>query len=379
MNVSLPTQSSSFKKSILNWARPYIDLPLAGIDISDQSMKYFLFDTRGDFSIDTFGEINIPSGLIERGEIRDEHGLTEVLRSWFVKEKKHFRSPFVAASLPEEKSFLRVVQLPRMEQEKVKNALRWELEANIPLTPEELAYDFEIIESDLSSNHFDIVVVAFSRTVVESYTRVLKGAGLQPATLELESQAITRSIVPNSGVHSTTIIIDMGHTRTSFIIFSGGAIIFTTTMELGGKTLENAIGKALDVPPDEAVKIKKTVGIQRSARESKVFAALTPQLNELVTKLHTVVEYYQGYTEHRHAASKTIDTILLSGGDANLLGLDTYIANALKIPVVLSDPFVTVKNTLNPSIPPLARNRSLAFAAAIGLALGTIRTTYPST
>jgi len=362
------------KKNALAWIRPHIQLPVIGLDISDRSMKYLRFKSRGGLSIDAFGEIDIPAGVIEKGEIQQEDKLIQLFATWFSREKKRLRSKFVAVSLPEEKSFLRIIQLPHMDSDKVGNAIRWELEANIPLPLEDLSYDYEIIEQFVEGlDHIDVIVVAFPRTIVESYVRVLKRAGMQPIVLGLESQALVRSVMPSLGVRANAIIVDMGRTRTSFIIFAGNAIIFTTTIEVGGKHIEEAIVKALGVDHKQSVEIKKTAGLRKDVHEGKVFAALTPLLNQLVWKLRTSTDYYYKYAKHRHGSVATIGTIILSGGDSNLIGLDTYLSSALKTPVILADPFVSIRDLMQPSIPSVPRNQSLAYATAIGLVLRHLR------
>ena len=101
----------------------------------------------------------------------------------------------MAVSLREEKSFFRVIQLPKVKIADIGKAIRWEIEANIPLPFEELVYDYEVVDSfDEHLDHVDVVISAFPKTIVDAYVRVLGAAGLRLACLELESQAIVRSV-----------------------------------------------------------------------------------------------------------------------------------------------------------------------------------------
>ncbi|OHA00486.1 MAG: hypothetical protein A3C07_01360 [Candidatus Sungbacteria bacterium RIFCSPHIGHO2_02_FULL_47_11] len=362
------------KEKLLQWVSPFIRIPVTGFDISDRTVKYLRFSSRGDLSFDIFGEIEIPEGTIEKGEIKKEGVLTELFSSWAAREKKQLRSPLVAVSLPEEKSFLRVIQIPKVEQEKVGNAIRWEIEGNIPLPPDELLYDYEIVEPlEDHLDHLDVVIVAFPRSIVDSYLRVLDHARLQPATLELESQAIIRAVIPVLRDPTGSIVVDMGRTRTSFIIFAGGAIIFTSTIELGGNVFEKNIANTFHVGSEEALALKKNIGLNKRADGGRMFAALAPPLSVLAETLRGAMEYYRGYSQHRHGADKEIDKIILSGGDANLYGLDTYLASTLKVPVYVADPLGQVRDKLTTQLPPFTRRESLAFTTAIGLALRNIR------
>ena len=349
---------------------PMVRLPMAGLDISDRSLKYLKLHFGKRDGVEFFDEADIPAGVIERGEIKDEEALVGLLKSWRKRQSWSIRSALVVVSLPEEKSFLRVVQLPKLAAEQVRNAIRWEIESNIPLPPEDVVFDHEVIHAPHESiDHIDAVITAFPKNIVEAYVRVLKRAGFSPAALELESQAIIRAVAGDFSSLAARLVVDMGSNRTSFIIFAGSAILFTTTIELGGKALEESIQKSMGVDEKKAVLLKKEIGMDRVREEGKVFTALIPPLGALADELKRTIEYYFNHAEHAHGASPKIDEVLLTGGDANLAGLATYLASSLGIPVRMADPFQSFRQNHIFSIPPLHRNRSLAFTTAIGLAL----------
>lgn len=363
------------RKRVLGLVKPLVEVPVAGLDISDQSVKYFKFHSNAFLEVEFFGEIPIREGIIVNGEIRKEEELKTLFSSWLLREGKKLRSAFVVVSLPEEKSFLRLIQLPKVEREKVGSAVRWEIEANIPLSPEELAYDQEVIES-LSdySDHIDVVVTAFPKKIVESYVRVLKGVGLMPSVLELESQAVVRAVSSDIGAHSAKVIVDMGRTRTGIMVISGGAIIFTKTVEVGGKIFEENIARAMGLSLEKACLIKKETGLDKKAYEGKVFSALIPACEVLAVEIRRAIGYYRDGAGHTHGVRPDVDLLLLVGGDANLYGLATYLSSALKIEARPSDPFASFrKRSARSLFPPMPKNQALAFATAIGLALRGIR------
>lgn len=363
---------TNFKNRILQWVEPFIRLPVIGFDISDRSIKYVELSSKKYLEMKRFGEISLPEGVIVSGEIQDKEKCIAIMKSWLLREGRPFASSFVNAALPEEKSFVRLIQLPKVKIEDVSNAIRWEIEANIPLSPAELIYDHEIIEPlEGNQDHFDISITAFPKNIVETYVEVLKGAGLEPLALELESQAIARAIIPRQHEKTARVIIDMGRLHTSFILYSGDAIIFTTTIDVGGKIFEENIARALNVDMDKAVQIKKEVGLNRKEYGGKVFPALVPAMATVANEVKRTVEYYRLHTAHTHGASPAINEILLSGGDANLLGLDTYLASSLKLPVRAGDPFANLKRYMHTSVPPLSLNEAMVYTSAIGLAMRT--------
>lgn len=359
------------KEKVLNWIDPFLRLPVVGLDISGLTIKYLKFSPQGEkIDFDFFGEIEVPEGLIKDGEIKNEAGLAQVLEIWLEKEGHPVLSNFVVVSLPEEKSFLRLVQLPKVKREEIANAVRWEIEANIPLASEEIIYDYEVIglpENHL--DHIDVVITAFPKTIVGSYLRVLKEAGLKVSALELESQALVRSTSTELRQKETKILVDIGRGRTSFIIVSGGAILFTDTISMGGRDFEKNIAKTVDVSPEQAVSLKEKNGLNKITEGGRVYSALLPAVSLLAAELEKMTIYYKNHTAHTHGGSETIEEILLLGGDANLLGLDTFLSSSLKIPVRRGDPFASIKNRLKRPIPPIPKNKALKFSTASGLAL----------
>ena len=359
------------KDKVLKWVDPFLKLPMLGLDISDLTVKYLKFNLKGEqIFFDFFGEFGLPEGLIKEGEVMDEINLAEAFRKGLGQDGRKLFSYFSVVSLPEEKSFLRLIQLPKVKAEEIANAVRWEIESNIPLPAEDLTYDYEIIQPlEDHLDHLDVVITAFPKSIVESYLRVLKGAGLRISYLELESQAIVRSAVADLKQKKAIVLVDMGRSRTSLIIVAGGAIFFTTTVKLGGVDLEKDIASKLGVSPERAAFLKETIGLNKIAEGGKIFEVLLPTVSVLAEELKRVVTYYRDHALHAHGGSPTIESVVLVGGDANLFGLDTFLSSALKLPVSLADPFAVLRGKLGDLLPPMPKNKALKFSTAGGLAL----------
>lgn len=359
----------ALRKKIIQLANSFINIPVVGMDISDLSIKFAAFDAKNTSALKFFGETDIPEGIIKDGEINDEQALAQILSSWFKKEGENLSSYFIALSLPEEKSFLRIIQLPKVKRDLVENAVRFEIEANIPLTPEELSYGYEIIEPlEDHLDHLDIMITAFPKKIVQSYVNAIKRANLNIITLESESQAIVRATVSDPRSKGAKIIVDIGRTRTSLILFAGGGIIFTSTFRLGGKDIENNIAKSLNVNLKKAWQIKKESGMDKKLYEGELFSAIAPIISALADELKRALAFYHEHLKHTHGAASSVDEILLVGGESNLKGLDTYLASTTKIPIKIADVFTNLSNHPDKTIPQISSNLSLSYATAIGLA-----------
>ena len=347
-----------------------IRLPVVGIDISEGSLKYLAFRKQRMLGSAVYGRLALPQGLIEQGTITHPVELGRHIAEWHRREHDRLRTRFVVASLPEERSFLRVLQLPKVGSDELEGAIRWELESHIPVPTDELVYDYAVIPPIKNHlTHCDVVVIAFPRSIVEAYVSVLSAAGFFPVALVLESQALLRCMQHRIGERDTKIIVDFGRNRTSFLILAGHAIVFTSTIPFGGHELEEAIAKEFSVTLAEAEAIKKRHGMRRIAFDGRLFDALVPKVAILADELRRVINYYGAHAEHRHGASSGISAVFLSGGEANLDGLDTYLAVNLHLPVRRLDPFASFGGGASSGIPSVSRRESLTFAVAIGLAM----------
>ncbi|MBU6414708.1 type IV pilus assembly protein PilM [Patescibacteria group bacterium] len=349
-----------------------INPPAFGLDISDLTVKYAkLKETKGGKRIDYFGEINIPDGIVVSGEIKNEKELTRILQNGLRdRQGKPIKDRFIVASLPEEKSFLNIVQLPKIKPEQIPLAIRWELEGNIPFPLNEIYFDYEVIPSgEEKTDHVDILVTAFPKTIVDSYVRVVQGAGFMPAVLELESQAISRALIDKKNLNRAIIILDLGATKTSFITFSKNALTLTLGINLGGRNFDQSIAKNLGISITEAEQIKKENGLDKNYKNGVILESVIPLLSELVDAIKHQVIFYQEHSLHRHNAEPDISAVILSGGDANLIGIERYLNINLKKTVVLGNPLINIYGENPKEIPPIPKNKTLKYATAFGLAL----------
>lgn len=324
-----------------------------GIDISDLAVTAVELERRGGGTTarrwDAFA---IPTGTIVNGEIRDEAELARVLlaglRSW-----RAGKGSCVVA-LPEEQGFVSTLELPPgLRPEDIGQAVRWEAEGVLPRPLDELSYDYGFIPHCGAPDHRDALLIAFPRSIVESYRRVLAQAGFARPEFEPASQAVARALAFGP---EPLAIADIGRTRTSLAVVGAGSLRFATSIPLGGRNLEVAISRGLDITPETARAVKTEFGLDPDRRDGRVAELIRPLLAPLVTKLNGL------------RSAHGVTAVRLSGGEARLFGLEKHLATAVKVPVRLADPFANV--ALAPgAVPPIPRGEALGYTAAIGLAL----------
>ncbi len=144
-----------------------------GLDLSDLSIKVLRMEREGPIHrVNGFASAALPIGSVIDGEILKPEIVVDVIRRLMEEpamKKMHTRR--VVCSLPETKAFLRVISLPKMEEKEVSEAIRWEIEANIPLTLDQVYYDWQILGDTLPTEKgkINILFVAVARIVVDQF------------------------------------------------------------------------------------------------------------------------------------------------------------------------------------------------------------------
>ena len=384
-----------------------------GLDISDLSLKIVKLKKRGNFfTLSSYGKEEIEPGIIKRGEIKDEKKLAEIIRESIKKVRgEKLKTNYVVASLPEEKAFLQVIQMPRLPEEDLKSAVIYEAENYIPTPLEEVYLDYQIVPPIYDHlDHLDILIAALPKKTVDPYLSALKLAGFVPKVLEIESMAIARALIKGGATTQPILLIDLGATRTSFIIFSGQSLRFTTSIPVSSTSFTEIISKNLGVTLAEAERLKIKYGLEEKIKinigdektnikkeRGKIFEALIPALIDLVQQIKRYLDYYQTHASHEHLPPTTfqknnsnkhkpqkvvgglppdgkgISKIYLCGGGANLKGLCELLSLELKIPVEMGNPWVNILIKEKKEVPELSYEESLKYTTALGLALRGIK------
>lgn len=348
-------------------APSYLRIPSAGVDISDTSLKY-VYITPDSYSgskleLKDWGEIDIKEGALSRGEVTDVDELARVLKE--VKKKTGIEH--VRVSLPEERAYLFETSIKRDTPIKeIKGILEFRLEENVPLSPRDALFDYHIFDTPDDSSSLNVAVTAYAKETVDKYYEACTKAGVAPLSFEVEAQAIARASIPH-GALGTYMIVDFGKTRTGVGIVHRGQLMYTSTIDLGGKELSTALRRQLgEKPEDELTKIKNEQGLIHGVEGSDVYEALVSTVSAIKDEIALRLEYWN--SRATHTEDKFVESVILCGGSSNLKGLPNYLTETLGIDASRADVWQNVFD-INDKVPPISLRYSYGYATAIGLAL----------
>lgn len=346
-----------------------LTFPSVGLDITDRRVRFLeLFGEKGAWEIKQHGEMAVPPGVIVGGQIKRPLEFSAIMQNI----KRTYHCAYAHVSLPEEHAYIVHIDIPRVQGDEIRQSIAFQIEEYIPLKPEEVIFDYTILEDNPSHSTLRVLVAAMPREDVESYLHVLENVGITPLSFEIESQAIARAIVPEEQRQETTMLVDIGRLRIGVSIVQNNLVRFTSTIDIGSETFTQALQDTLSITPEEAFKMKNTLPVHSSQKD--FYGALEPALERLEDELHKFYVYWHTYHAKDRDGQK-VTSMILSGGGSNMNGLDTFLSQKMHVPVNVGNPWVNCCS-LETYIPPIPRNKSLGHATVIGLALSHMMNEY---
>lgn len=344
----------------------YLRLPSVGVDVSDSSLKYMQFTpdyADEQLEIAQWGDIAIPDQTVARGEVLDGEKLAATLREL----KRITKATYVRMSLPEERAYLFETEIKRGTPFKeIRGLLEFRLEENVPLSPRDAFFDYEIINPAREHAPLRVSVTVYARETINQYYEATRAAGLIPLAFEVEAAAIARATLA-PGERGTHMIIDFGQTRTGIGIVHQGTLMYTSTIDVGGAELSRALEAVLGATEGGVLTdIKNTVGLVASPEYPKVAPILSTEMEKITNELLLRMQYWNNHA--RGLENHEVQSVVLCGGSSNLKGLPAFIEERLAIPVARAQVW---KNafSLDTNVPPIDLRHSYGYATAIGLAL----------
>ncbi|OGM12693.1 hypothetical protein A3A76_04230 [Candidatus Woesebacteria bacterium RIFCSPLOWO2_01_FULL_39_23] len=138
--------------------------------------------------VETFATIDLPNGLIVNHEVKDTDALGGILKKLW--SKLHLREKSVGIVVPEFSTFIKGMNMPKLEGDELDEAVRWHAEEFLPIDPKEMIVDWKIIGSD--AFEYQVLLVAIKESILAGYVNAAASAGLYPLVVETPSISLAR-------------------------------------------------------------------------------------------------------------------------------------------------------------------------------------------
>lgn len=303
----------------------YLVMNHAGLDISDDSIHCLEYGTTiHGHKIEKHFQIQLPQGLIEGGDIKNEKELEKILGNL----DKEIDLKYVKVSLPEEKAYLFQTEVPNVGRKAIEQNIESKLEANVPLSTIDAVFYYDLWPGKEKVSTLRASVSVVARSYVENMIGLLRRCGMVPVAFEVVPKSIARAVIDDEDKNSQ-IIIHLMNYKTGIYIVSGGIVCFTSTVNWG-----------------------------RKSEEKKDVDSLAKEINRVYSYW---ISHGDGYPD--------IDSIIIVGADSgkyeNLL---QNVVSGANLKVSSAEVW---KNSfdINTYLPPIKQEDSADFVVAAGLAL----------
>jgi type IV pilus assembly protein PilM len=223
----------------------------------------------------------------------------------------------------------------------------------------------QIIEgSSAEEGKMDVLLVAAKKDKIDDYTDLLIQAGLQPTVVDLDAFALQNAweinyeVVPGQNV----ALVNIGAGFTNIAVLRNGMTSFTRDISIGGNNYTEAIQKELGLSAEQAERVK--TGEEAGADAGALSRVMETVGENIAVEIQRSFDFFRATT-----ADQEIHQILLSGGSARVSGLDSFLAQRLRVEVGVFDPFQNLKVNPKRFDPDYLKEHGPAAAVAVGLAL----------
>ena len=239
------------------------------------------------------------------------------------------------ASLPPFDVFMTLVDFPAMEAKDIAKALVYQAKQYVPLPLSEVALDWMKIadyQDDKGFAHQKILLISVPQEQIKKYQRMFTSAGLRLRALEIESLSIARIF---AGDPTPSIVVDIGSRSTNTIFMEKGILAWSAQSDIAASSLTTALATSLGINPMRAEELKKERGILGTGPNYELSTIMMPFLDAIVNEVKKATYSYR----QQFATAAVAERIVLTGGGANLSGIEKYFEKEFAIPVVKASPF----------------------------------------
>ncbi|MBE7493249.1 MAG: type IV pilus assembly protein PilM [Planctomycetes bacterium] len=332
-----------------------------GIELGTSSVKAVkLSGDGGGVSLETFNIISLSDYGLGSGVSREE-ALAGALASLRVAEGiKKGEQVFV--SLTGQNALGRIISLPPVPKDRVRETIQNEARSQIPIKLEEAVWDYQIIEDSEGEDELKVNLYAAKKEVVQQLLDACDSAGLQITGMQVAPLGIYNYIKYefDDAVADSCVAIDIGADNTDVVLIDGQKT-YVRVVPVAGNEITKALRARFKLSVEDAEKLKRNAAKSKDA--AAVFEAMKPPLKDMVGEIYRAVGFYKNQNE-----AANISKLVMMGNGSKLLNIKKFFEQQLQYEVhkVEAPQRVTLSRNVDPGE---VQNTIQSLTVAIGLAL----------
>lgn len=228
----------------------------------------------------------------------------------------------VVVGLPSSKTFVTVVDLPKMSPQELGSTIKYQADQFIPMSADEAKIDWAVLgDSPVDPNKIEVLLASVSNKFSEQRMDVLESIGLNVIALEPDALALARSLTSSDSAQPAQLIVDIGEYATDLVITVGGVPRLVRSIPTGGQTFVKTAAQHLSVEDNQANQFMYKFGLDQTKLEGQVYRALEPAVATVVAEIEKSIKFFN--TRYQNVQ---LNLVVASGVAAILPGMTQYLA-----------------------------------------------------
>lgn len=311
-----------------------------GLDIGTFAVRAAELDLGGDRpTLLRFGQVALPPGAVMSGEVEDVEAVGAAIRRLW--SESGFRSRQVIVGVANQRVIVRQADVPAMDEEDMRSALRFEAQELIPIPLDEAILDFQVLETipgEEGQATARILLAAAQRDMVRTHLAAVERGGLTTTTVDLIPFALIRALAgppeflpePNQA----SAIVSVGAGITNVVVHEEGVPRFVRILLVGGDDITRAIAEELDVDLDLAEDLKRRADEgSEDDLEARTGVIVSQRLGSIVEEIRGSLDFFLAQPD-----AAQYDRVLVTGGASRTVGFMERLQQALGTPVEMARP-----------------------------------------
>src|SRR3990170_8287854 len=235
-----------------------------GLDIGSQMIKAVELEPNGGgFRVLHAGSGLTPPGAVREGIVTEAHVLGDAIRR--VLSASGIRRGRVVSAVGGQAVIVRELKMPKMAKADLLQAVRFEAGRYLPYSVRDVSMDFDVLGELIEEGQpkVEVLLVAARQEVGDKHLDALRGGGLQPFVVDVESFATMRALEPQSrsdGGPPAAVFVGLGAETTDILVTERDRLRLTRHVNIGGNNLTRAVASRLDVEFSVAEGLKQEKG-----------------------------------------------------------------------------------------------------------------------
>ncbi len=338
---------------------------IVGLDIGTSAVRAAELDVSKHTPVlMTYGQVGLPPGSLEDGEIRDPSSVAKAIEKLW--KNGQFSGSSVIVGIAGLRAITREIDLPYVPDDEVESAVRFQSEEVVPFPPDQTILSSQVLAdytNDEGAKMRRVLIAAAHVDLVNGVIGAVEQAGLTVDGVDLISSALVRSIGGHEASDRPEAIVSIGAGLTVVVVHQSGRPQFVRTIGSGGNATTAAIAASLDMPIIDAEALKYRFGADSTQIKAGEQVAQA-SMRELVDEIRNSIQYFASLPDRL-----PVSQILVTGGGSELPGLVAMLESQVHITVRTGSPLERVNVSKLGLTPEQAAAVAPVLASPIGLAL----------